>query len=934
MRHWLHLCWTLPLLLVVLTLGAVDYLAYTENGLKFIESSLNRRIGPVTLQVRGATGSLAYGLHLDTLVIDHRRVHIEFENVSGTLVILPLAWRTIHVPQLHAERLLVHVLPHVDDHRYWMPHFLAPLMRIDADHVDVDRWQMVLPSGDEYDTLRASASATLLEKVIHVYSGSFDFEDAHVRTSGDILAAQSTGVVGTLHVDAQPENQPAWTVNARMVGNMVQMALDANFAEPFAASFHGQIENLTSNWHWQGHSLVRRFDLSAWNAGHALGLITGKLQLDGDHTGFHALGAVDPPGLRSGPLDAQFTGSYHARVLTVSQIRLHHPSSGTILEGAGSVTIVPGGPKLDLHGNWNHFRWPLAASDAPFHSEHGVFTLQEVRPFAYATTADLRVDNMAPLQISMHGRLAIDGITAESAAVEALGAQSQLSGQLHWSPATDWVVQGHVTDLDVSRLRPQESGHLNFSLTASGDGLGPHAPLQAAVTELSGTLRAQRAQGHGQVARRDGEWTFNDVRVQLGATRIDLDGRAGSTVDLNFAVDAADLALIQPDAHGQLLARGRIHGDLSDPTIITTAQARNVEWRGMLLQSLDGSLTFDPHGSGRADSNLRMQGVQIADRKLDQLNFRSEGTTASHTVDLDAKAEGFTLTAHGNGRYSIGHWQGEITSAQFGDASHLHLSLESPAPLLLDGDRIRLEPLCLHDSGTRLCANATIEDAQRNAELLVTNLPMRTLTAGLTGATDYDGLLSVSINANANGNEPWRGNLKARLDGAAIHKHFRNGRTETLDLGDGTVSVLFREHDLSGDLALDAGAAGHISSKFAARGSDDNWRDWPLSGQLALETSALGYITAYVGQLDRASGRVSAQLNLSGTAQSPRLDGELKLMHATLDAYQINLSLRDVNLTARLNEDTLNVEGSALAGPDGHASVTGQPALATWTALR
>jgi translocation and assembly module TamB len=929
MARWLHLCWSLPLLLAVLALGALDYLAYTPGGLQVVARALNRRIGPVNIQIKGASGVLAYGLHVDLLVIDHRRVHIEIEDASGQMAILPLAWRTIDVPAVHAQRLLIHVLPRIDNGSVWEPHFLPPLTRIEARSVRVDQWRLMTPNGSTFDTTRAEAVGTLLPKVIHIYSGGFDYGEVpvHVRTNGDVLAAQSIGLNGALHFHAQPENQPAYTVNARIEGNMARLGLDANFTEPFGATFRGRIDDVTSNWHWQGRARVGRFDLSAWNAGRALGIMTADLQLEGDHTGFRAKGTVDPPALGSGPLDSDFAGRYDERVLTISRVRLHHPASGTTLEASGSVTVVPGmggGLRPDLHGSWSHLRWPLGSSDAPFHSEHGTYTLQELRPYAFTTQGDLRVSGYEPFQINMRGRLAADGLTAESAQVEALGAVSQLSGRVHWLPSSGWQVQGRVIDLDVARLRPQTAGRLEFSYAAGGDGFGAGAALEASVSDIGGSVRGQRAQGHAHIARRGGEWQFNDVRLQLGATRIDLDGRASSSaVDLNFAVDASDLALIQSDARGQLLARGHIRGDLQDPTIITSAQARNLQWRGIQLRSLDGNIEFDPHGSGRADSTVRLQDLQVSNRKLEHLSIRSEGTTANHSLAVDAQAEGYTLSAHGNGHYASGGWQGEITGAEFGDTARLHMALESPAPLLVDGTRLRLEPLCLRDSQTRLCMNANLDPAQRSASIVATNMPMRALTAGLTAATEFDGSLSVGINANATGSEPWRGSVKAQLDKAAIHKHFKNGRVETLDLGNGNVTVLIREHDLSGELSLDAQSSGHISSTFRANGSDDDWRTWPLSGELSLETDALGYVSAFVGQLDRASGRLSAQLKLTGTPASPHLDGELALIHTMLDAYQINLSLREVNLTARLKDDSLSLDGSALAGPDGHAAVKG-----------
>jgi len=144
-----------------------------------------------------------------------------------------------------------------------------------------------------------------------------------------------------------------------------------------------------------------------------------------------------------------------------------------------------------------------------------------------------------------------------------------------------------------------------------------------------------------------------------------------------------------------------------------------------------------------------------------------------------------------------------------------------------------------------------------------------------------------------------------------------------LDLGTGTVGAQMTEHELSGELALDAGDAGSMAGKISARGLEADWHDWPLTGELALDTHALGFVSAYVPPIDRARGRVTGELTLTGSAGAPRLAGELKVIDGQLDAYQINLSLREVNFTARLADDTLTIDGTALAGPDGHASVDG-----------
>jgi len=922
LRHLIHLVWV-PVLLLGLPLAAVYYLAYTESGLAVVASALNRRLGPVTIQLRGVSGTLARGVHVDLLVFDHRRVHIEVEDADGRLAILPLAWRTVRVPVLHMGRLLVHALPRGGELSEWKPHFLPPLMHIDAEHADARRWQLITINGDEYDGTSVAAAGTVYPHIVHLYSGTFDYNGVHARTIGEVRAAQPIGLSGTLHFDAQPPGQPAWTVNARIGGDLAQLALDADVTEPFAADFHGDIRDLTGHWRWRGQSQVRHFELGAWNAGNALGIITASLALEGDRDGFRAQGSVDPPGLHAGPLDADFSGRYKARVLTVSRLRLRHAASGAIADAQGSVTVVAGGPLLDLRGEWLQFRWPLTAADAPLHSARGNYTLQGVRPYAIGAQGELRAGELPPLQVALHGRFAPGAFTADSAEVEALGAHSQLSGELRWAPSSSWQLRGHISELDVAQLRPGIAGRLSFALTAAGRGYNTHSDLDATLSELSGAVRGQHASGHGQVAHRGGDWLFNDVRLQLGATRIDLDGRAGAALDLNFALDAADLGLFRSGARGRLSARGSVRGDLHDPTLVASAQGRDIDWSGLQLASLDAGIAFDPHGSGRVDSTLQLQGLTIANHSLEQLTLRLEGTTDEHRLALDARAEGLTLAVRGGAHYAAGQWQARISSAELGNHQNLHMNLEAPSQMLLSAERMRLDQSCLHDGPARLCASAAIDPAQRNLELRAIDLPMRAMTAGLTSGTEYDGTLGVTVNATGSGGEPWRGSLNAKLANAAIHKHFVNGRIETLQLGTGTVGAQMTEHELTGELALDAGDAGRMAGKISARGLEADWHDWPLTGELALDTHALGFVSAYVSPIDRARGRVTGELTLSGSAGAPRLAGELKVIDGQLDAYQINLSLREVNFTARLADDTLSIEGAALAGPDGHASVSG-----------
>jgi translocation and assembly module TamB len=922
LRHLLHLLW-IPLALL-LALAALYFLAYTPRGLQLIVTEFNGQVGPVRVQLQGASGTLARGLHVDHLVIDHRRVHIEIDDLAGRVSVLPLAWQTVRVPYLHAAHLLVHALPETTPPPPRAPHFLPPLMQVLANRIEVQSGQLITTNGLELDASALSTAGAVYPDRIRLYAAALDYRGVHLRTSGDLLATAPLGLRGDLHVDAQPPGQPAWTANGRFEGNLTRLEVDAHISEPLAAAFRGEADELTGHWRWHGAARLQRLDLTVWQLGPSLGLISGPLALYGDRTGFRARGQLTAPGLRAGELQTEFDGSFQAPVLSITRFALRHAASGASADAQGSVTIAAGGPLLDLTGDWSHFRWPLAAADAPAHSDHGHYHLKGAHRFELETEGEMHIGTLPSIEIaSLRGELAADGLRADSAAVASAGARAQLSGALHWGASHAWTVQGRIEDLEVASLRPGIAGRIGFQLSARGDRLDPQTDLEAAFRELGGNVRGQRAEGHGELTHHGGEWLFRDVQLQLGATHIALDGRAGNPMNLNFTVDADDLALLHPGAHGRLQAHGSLHGEPHDLTLLGSARLQAVDWEGAHLDSLEAQIAFDPHGSGRNDARIDLDGLTLSGRRLETLKLRTEGTTAHHSLALDARAEGFNVTLHGDGHYAAGQWLEQIEHAQVSDGQKLHLALEAPVALEVALDRLQIDSICLRDEPAKLCGSALLESAQRKISLRASNLPMRTLTAGLTDLTDYEGTLSVQVDALDSAQAPWRGTINAQLAHAAVRKHFASGRTETLNLGDGLVRAELTEHELSAGLGLDAGTAGLIEGHFAAHGADTEWRSWPLSGDLSIDTDSVGFLEAYVSQIDRASGRLKAKLALTGTAEAPVVGGELDVSGAQLDAYQIALSLRDLNFHARLSGTTLDIDGSASCGPDGRASVEG-----------
>jgi translocation and assembly module TamB len=923
MRKLLHTSW-IVLLLLALPLGALYYLTCTDAGLRTLAASLSRRLGPVALDIRGVAGNLVGGARIDHIVIDHRRAHIEADDATVQIAVLPLAWQTLHVRTASFQAVRIQVRPRPKEPSTWKPHFLPALMQVAADSVRAGQVVIVAPSGRsiEFDDIRGQGSVH--PKSIRVYAGSGLLNGMRLESSGELLAATPLGLRGSVRWRMAPEGQPPWIANATFDGDLARVVIDGNLAEPFRASGRGALLDLTGNWRLEGKARLQHLDPGMWGGGRALGIVTGEFALRGDRSGYGVVGKLTPPGLRAGALDVDFFGAYAGRVLQVEHLQLRHAASGSTLHARGDVGMVAHGPKLGLEGEWNGLRWPLAATDAPVHDSAGSFRLRGLWPYTLEAQG-----SFAPLQYPAatfvaHGALDRGRLQLDTATLELFGGKAQLAADVRWSPQETWSATGTMQQLDVATLRPGTRGRLSFGVRLDGQGFGGGA-IQLRLDDIAGHLRGQRASGHAWASTLEDGWRFDDVRLRLGQTRIDLSGRTGAHYDLKFAVDAEDLALLLPEASGHLAATGHVGGTAHDPVVALIARGADIAWNDLQLASLRASIDFDPAGSGRTDSLLRLDGLRWRERQVDSITLETQGTATAHSAGLHVRAPGLDADARGSGRFHDGEWQLRLAALDVADHKDLKLALEAPVDLGVSAIAWRIGQMCLRGEVAHLCGSADASSDGLRASVAANGLPLDALTAGLVAATAFTGTLKVDAALRAPARGAWAGSVRGELSGAAVRHQLRGGGVESLDLGNGSINLDLLPTGIDGRLLLDAGKTGRLEGQLTARQPtpDAGWRDWSANGQVRVDSDAVGFVDSYLTEIDRVTGRLRAELRVGGTIGAPLLNGDLNVSNAELDAYQINLALRQVNFSAELRDNTLRLEGSGNAGVDGRGQVSG-----------
>ena len=896
--------------------------AGTEWGLQAVAQRLDR-IGPVRLHLEGVSGTLARGARIAVLDIQHRRVHLHFTGIEGRLRLAPLLWQTLSVRELHIRTMQIDV-PRVPDNKTpWKPHFLPALMRIHADDVRVAEAVLVVPNGTRLAGTNLSAAGSVYPSQVRIHRGEFDMPTLHVKTDGRLLARDPIRYSGQASASWQLPGQPQWLATASFDGDLVTLPFTAAITAPFHASVTARFADLNKAWHLDGKAKVKDFDVAPFGGGKLLGKIAGDLSLGWNHDGFTARGTADAPALGPGLFDVDFDGFLAQRRLTIRTASATHRATKARLSTQGTVDVLPQRrPLLDLSGSWQDFRWPLRGAEAPVKSRSGRYRMQGDKPWRLEAEGDLGITGLAQMPAKASAVLDSSGITVTKAQLAGLGGSAELRGAARWSPTYSWQLAGSARDIDLKTLRADLPGRIGLDFSAAGKRFDGSGDIELALERLQGTVRGGAASGKGRIERRGEEWRLSGVDLRAGRTRLTAEGTYGARRDIKFGLTADDLGLLSPDARGRIAARGSLSGTAKAPVLGIRAQGSGFTFGKGSLRSLDADIDVDLREGGDTTGRVRLRDLRFGARLIDTAELQLDGRTEDNSLVAVLNASGLQFSLAARGGFRDGTWRGAVREFEANDGGALHLALEKPAALELSAAEFRAGPLCLKGRSERLCATGEGKGATWTAGFEAGQLPLSTLTAGLSQDVDYDGRIDARLDLHGIEGQPITGRLHATLADALLRHHLTKEREESLAFGSGVVDVTATADDFTLQVGLDAGRAGNLRGQLAGRRTGSDWREHSVHGDFALETDGLNLLDAYVQGLDRAAGRLTAKASVDGTLGAPSFDGSLQLRKGEVDLYAVNLALRDISLDATLDGRGLQFSGSTRAG-DGSGRANG-----------
>ena len=925
MRRFLLLATACFLLIVIgLPCAALYAVIYTQSGLQFVVNHLPRHFGKLGLRIENVSGTVAGGMRASLLEIDQERVHLEIRGLYTRVKLEPLLWQTIDTPDTKIDNVYIRIKrptgpPQPPGHGS-APQFLPRWLDIRVGHADIGKVVLRVPGAPRLEWTAIAGSALVRHRDIRFYRAQMRMGEIGFDLGGKLHASDPLQVSASGQVTWQPRGQPAWQLTANAAGDLDNLPLNADIDAPFHSQLSGVMFDLTHHWHWQAKATVQDFDLRAWHLTDFFGLMSGKLDLSGEGSNFTASGIVDPPGLKAGSFNVLFDGGISRQTLISRRIDITHIASGarTIASGTIGIGSVPGGPRLDLRGSWTNLRWPLVGRSVPFRSTQGSFELSGLRPYDFHTRGLAQVPDLlpgfAPAPADVTGKLSDKDVEISHAQVNVFRGHADVHGEVIWSPVQRWDISGHAAGIDPSQLRPDLPGSVNFGLEVGGIGFKPNAPLSVALDGLSGRLRGLAASGGGKLTHAGDTWTFQQVRVGLGRTRLALDGSIDRTANLRFALTAEDLSLVSASGRGLLQANGTIRGPLESPDVVASAQGTDILWDGVSLAGFDAKVDFDPTSQRRSSIAAHLRQMRFRRRTIHNLDFTLDGPASNALAHVQMQAPGLHLTAMASGGFTGGLFAGKLESFDVSGDESLRLHLEQAVSLTVSRSSSNIDRFCLIGSPGNLCAQASWTPAAWSTTLTASQLPLATLTAGRTPAVEYLGRIDVGTRLFGGGNSPAQGVLHIELNDAVLARRLVSGRTERTSIGSGVLTATAAPDSIDTNVSLTAGQIGTLAGTLKVGRGAESWQDAPVAGELHAQSAKLDLVSVYVPDIDRAAGNMTANARIAGTLAQPQLSGSIRVSDGEVDFYQTNLHLRQIDMAAQLTDDGLMFDGTAQAG--------------------
>jgi len=560
--------------------------------------------------------------------------------------------------------------------------------------------------------------------------------------------------------------------------------------------------------------------------------------------------------------------------------------------------------------------------------------------------------------VSIEAQWLDNALLLERADIETDNGQLSVQGKLSNAPALPFElsVSANKLALDALKLPDAPSGKaiipypvlIDSQIKLKGEARGDSPRIDIILSSLKGVLNHKpiSAVGHLNVAH--DQINVDDLLIKSGNNQIRGDGVFGispSAEDkhsnrhaLNLKLHLPEPELWLPDLRGNIEGGIQLNGLLREADIRGDLNVSDITFREHSLQL--ASLNFDIRKSGLQPSllKLNMQNMTLGGVMLENTQWQLKGDIDQAELDGALKVENYgAADLHCDVSYSVspvGHVEGVCDefswlSKAFSDASFAWGNKDNISVSWdVASSALGLAPFCLGSQAGEICNSELASWSPEKGYSLSLNadaISLQRLSQRWTDMFKFNGAFSAKAKISQKPGETIDADIMIALPKAdfSLIKTAENNRLHRpLDI---TVDDLFLKASMHSDnLTLNSRFTspqmGDIQSQLMVKNIGGKRA---LSGDIGIGKLDLSYLQGIVPSVETLSGLITSQLALSGDLAKPLIVGDFTLAEGKLKSDYFPETLRQINVNASFDQQTLNYQGS-FESDGGKATLKGE----------
>jgi autotransporter translocation and assembly factor TamB len=494
-----------------------------------------------------------------------------------------------------------------------------------------------------------------------------------------------------------------------------------------------------------------------------------------------------------------------------------------------------------------------------------------------------------------------------------------MAGRVSFEEKLRWELSVRSTGMQIPTHNEEFSGRVQGGLRTLGEVHQDQWTITLDEIDLEGEI-------NGTPARAIGNLSLNN-KLQLGKSELKVFGNGAELmIDARdglrpyFELQIEDVGRWLPNSHGALSLSSSLED--SERKFVVAGEAKDLTLQGVTIQRSDVRGYFDYSDEPSYDASITLNELEYAGWQLETLRLQLTGRGNDQSLKIDSSGD-IETKLRVTGTSAGDTWTGQLHPGSLGTPSGRWI-LDSAVELSRTGSPAALEVAahCWRQSDSTVCPADMVLGEEGEIGVAV-EADLRFFDSLIPEDFTLDGAIEGNLSTKWTSEVGLMSSGIATVTGGSLTRVLDEDETASVYWDEASVTANIADGiaDIRGEISREKSRQLLVSLSLPKESGKE------IKGSLVLDKFNLsGVLKPFFPVFSNHTGELTGDVKLSGTAQKPLLDGQLKLVDGQLSVVGNPTAFESINWTIDAVGERVDIVGNMTVG-GGETHVKGSLSL-------